>query len=267
MLNRLATTIAADRHAAAAAAVCAALLGCLIGLSVLIIASVPRAVSAELPCIVTTSPGVPCPKIIILGTATPPPTAAHVLTQAISAYGAPDTATLIGPVEAGRAFAPVAVSADGAWLQLDIAGSGLVWTTAASVDGVDASVLAVIATLEPTATVAPLVAEQPAPSGPVVSGWQQPIIEPWQPAPEAAPTSEVFPDAAGNGTHEQPDRQPRDAHPPQVALPLPTPAPDWGHGQPTTGEWGGGGGSGWSEMSTDQGTYICYGDPVECHVK
>lgn len=95
----------------------------------------------------TAQPSDPPPPVGVIATPTPQPG----LGQAINAYGAPDQASYIGPVEAGRAYTVVAISDDMAWLQLDVVGSGLVWTTVESVHGVDSSVLPIIARIAPTA--------------------------------------------------------------------------------------------------------------------
>ena len=96
--------------------------------------------------------------VIILGTSTPTaaPTAQTVgLARAIIAYDAPG-GNAIGGIEPGRQYTVVA-RAGIDWLQLDVAGSGLVWTQIDQVDGVDVAALPDLA--PPTA---PPVAQQPA---------------------------------------------------------------------------------------------------------
>ena len=86
------------------------------------------------------------------------------LQAAITVYGAPDDGALIGPVEAGRPFTPLAQTSDGAWLQLDIVGSGAVWARAQTVRGIDIGSLAILDPPPPTAAPAPPVVAQQEPA-------------------------------------------------------------------------------------------------------
>jgi hypothetical protein len=66
------------------------------------------------------------------------------LSDPINVYGGPDAQSMIGPVEKGRSFTPIAVSSDRQWLQVDVLGSGLVWTPAANIRNLNADGLAVV---------------------------------------------------------------------------------------------------------------------------
>lgn len=55
------------------------------------------------------------------------------LDRAIVAYDAPNGA-VIGPIETGRVYRVLRVAGD--WLQLDVSGSGAIWTTASALYGV-----------------------------------------------------------------------------------------------------------------------------------
>jgi hypothetical protein len=109
------------------------------------------------------TPALPAP-IIIIASPLPvvPPTAvvqvaavqpSNVTQRAIGVFGAPDTASYIGSVEAGRVFAPVARYGS-EWVQVDMDQSGRVFVRTADLYGVPE-----LADLQPTP--APIVVERP----------------------------------------------------------------------------------------------------------
>lgn len=147
-------------------------------------------------------------------TATPAPIAiisvgqASTLADPINAYGAPDGAALIGPVERGRRFTPIARTADGNWIQVDVLGSGLVWTPIANIRNLDVAGLAVV-----EAPPAPVVADRVGEVGGHTVSVSAPTQEladaiysvreaqiTGQPAPEQA--QQVVAQAACTGPHE-----------------------------------------------------------------
>lgn len=116
------------------------------------------------------------------------------LARAIIAYDAPD-GNAIGGIEPGRTYTVVARSGIG-WLQLDVDGSGLVWTPADQVDGVDMSALADLEPPTPAPAPAPVVAEQPAP---VVISQPAAAQEPPRPTPIIIVATAILPDAPRAG--------------------------------------------------------------------
>lgn len=164
------------------------------------------------------------PPIGIIATPTPGATEPPGLLRSINAYGAPDPATLIGPVEAGRAYTVVARSPDAGWLQLDVVGSGLVWTPVESVDGVDVGALAVVAPAPPAALPAPVIVQQPAP----VVVYQAAPEQPRQP-PIVVVATAILPGVprAGQPMTQEEQQATAEALAAEHEKPSDKPAPDW----------------------------------------
>jgi hypothetical protein len=119
------------------------------------------------------------PPITIIATPEPTPIVAEVgLPHAIVAYDSPGGA-VIGPIEAGRGYLAVARYGTD-WVQLDVDGSGLIWTEAAPI-GLELAGLT--DRMPPPPPPAPIVVYVPAP----VEPQQQPAIL------EAAPTEPPAP--------------------------------------------------------------------------
>lgn len=115
------------------------------------------------------APAEPLPPAVSRITSAPaptvlPPTAIPVnaLQRAIVAYAAPG-GVVIGPIEPGRAYTATARYGS-AWVQLQVAGSGLIWTEAAIVGG---DIAALPDLTPPTAIPAPI--WQPAPQAPIAT--------------------------------------------------------------------------------------------------
>lgn len=136
--------------------------------------------------------------------------AANTIRRAIVVYGAPDMASAIGAVEAGRAFTPIAWFGS-EWMQLDVAGgTGLVYVRVADLYDLPANLI----DLKPAP--APIVVERPA--QPVyVSAPQAPVVEQPIYTTDSAPQQPAQPP-------EQPQQQPAPAVAP-IAAPAPAQQP------------------------------------------
>lgn len=147
----------------------------------------PRATTAT----ATTPTTLPTAAATALPRPTSAPAVSHRLPRALVAYDAPDGNTL-GAIEPGRVYTPTA-QLNTEWIQLEVAGSGLIWVKATDLPEVQMTDLPTVTPEQPTArpaTAAPAAApaEPAAPCTPETA----PYKVGWRVEVDGLPVGEAF---------------------------------------------------------------------------